>query len=657
VNKPAPRRNRRKPSTGALPRRAALSAVVVVAALLAWLPGYRLDLAVGDRLVGSSQHSPAGDDRIVVVGLDEATLASLAYRSPIDRGLLTSIVAKLDKAGAEAIGVDILIDQATEPDKDLRLRQQLIDAKSRVVMAYATRDLALTPAQSSFLDDFVKGLQPGLVELVKDDLDGRVRWYTRGKWVDGNWVPGFAAALAGHLTPPNTGKPLISRFLPAKAGAGRPFAFPVYPAQSLSLLPDQWFKDKYVLIGAVLPHEDRHRAPFAGAAGSYSAMMPGVLIHAHLLAHILSGKEVREGTLISGLAAAFGAAISAAAIMLIGLGPWQRLALVTGLIGMAGLTTAAIFNAFLIILPLATVFLGAILSSGGVSLVQWAQDRHRRRFVEAAFARYVGAQVAQEIAAHPESLKLGGERRTVTVVFTDLEGFTSLSETLPPEQLVKLLNAYLDGICDAFIESGATIDKVVGDAVVGFFGAPEEQPDQAARAADLAIAIDIFSERFRADAREQGIALGVTRVGIHKGEAIIGNFGGERFFDYTGIGDTVNTAARLEAANRHFGTRVCVSEAVANACPGHRFRPIGSVRLKGKSRPLNCLELTTVTDGLPQSGEMYSAAFSLIQTEPEVALARFEALRQEYPADGLIAFQVRRLRNGAPGQVIDIETK
>lgn len=623
---------------------------------MAWLPGYRLDLAVGDRLVASSKLASPGAEQIVVIGIDEATLASLAYRSPIDRGLLADIIAKLDSAGARAIGLDILFDQATEADKDLRLRERLAGAKRPIVMAYAAGPLGLTKAQTSFLDTFTTGLQWGLVELVQDDVDGNVRWYTRGRWLDEKWVPGFASALAGHVTPPQTGKQAIARLLPTGADARLPFAFPVYPAHTVSLLPDQWFKDKYVLIGALLAHEDRHRAPFANQAGGSDGMMPGVLLHAHALAHILSGKEVREGNLTTGLAAALSAALVAGLIMLVGLGPWQRVGLVVSVIGLVGLATAAIFDALLIILPLATISLGAIFSSVGVSLLQWAQDRHQRRFVEKAFAQYVGAQVAEEIASHPEALRLGGERRTVTAVFTDLEGFTSLSEKLPPEQLAGLLNGYLDGICDAFIEGGATIDKVVGDAVVGFFGAPREQPDQAARALDLAIAIDAFSERFRANARRQGITLGVTRIGIHKGEAIVGNFGGERFFDYTGIGDTVNTAARLEAANRQFGTRVCVSDTVANACPDHRFRPIGLVRLKGKTQPLCCFELATTLDDQTRTHESYRTAFELIETDPETALAHFEDLQREFPSDGLIAYQAKRLRNGAIDHAIEFET-
>jgi adenylate cyclase len=134
----------------------------------------------------------------------------------------------------------------------------------------------------------------------------------------------------------------------------------------------------------------------------------------------------------------------------------------------------------------------------------------------------------------------------VTYMFTDLEGFTTLVETEDPVLVTKTLNTYLDRICDLFLDHGATIDKIIGDAVVGFFGAPELQENQAEMAVNLALAVDEFSESFRRVAAEQGLRLGMTRIGINKGKAVIGNFGGDRFFDYTGQGDTVNTAARLE---------------------------------------------------------------------------------------------------------------
>lgn len=638
---------------GTRSRWAAVVALATLSGLLAWLPGYRLDLIVGDWLAASSALSSRAAERIVVVGIDEATLAGLAYRSPLDRSLLANLVAKIDAAGARAIGIDILLDQATEPDKDRRLREVLANAKSRVVVAHASQRFGLTDKQAAFLEAFTRGLQPGHVELVKDGLDGGVRWFTRGRWHEEKWVPGFAAALAGDMAAPPAGSNAVARLIPAAADTRRPFGFAVFPAHAVALLPDSWFAGRYVLIGANLPNDDRHRTPFAGGAAGSDGTMPGVLLHAHALAHILEGRHVREGNLLTGLAAALGAALGAALVMRIGLGPWQRVALLAGLFAVAGLATVAAFETFLVIVPLASLVLGAAFSGAAISLAEWAQDRRRRVFTETAFARYVGPEVAREIAARPEMLRLGGERRTVTVVFTDLEGFTSLSERLPPEQLVALLNSYLDGLCGAFLDAGATIDKIVGDAVVGFFGAPREQPDQACRAAALAIAIDAFSERFRAEARERGIPLGLTRIGIHKGEAVVGNFGGERFFDYTGIGDTVNTAARLEAANRHFGTRICASSSVAEACPGHRFRPIGSVRLKGKNQPVACFELVTTPTAPGQDGKTYDAAFELISTDPAAALAAFEALLSERPEDGLISFQIRRLREGARDHEIE----
>ena len=262
-----------------------------------------------------------------------------------------------------------------------------------------------------------------------------------------------------------------------------------------------------------------------------------------------------------------------------------------------------------------------------------------------------------ELEKKPEALRLGGERRELTALFTDVAGFTNLSEGMDPQALGLLLNRYFDGMCDAVVKTEGTIDKFVGDALVALFGAPAVHANHAERALACALAIDRFAEEFRRAEAERGIHFGVTRIGLHTGLATVGNFGGAARFNYTALGDTVNTAARLEGANKLFGTRLCVSGTTAAACPAHRFRPIGDIVVKGKEAPVTVFEPAGVDgeEGLAWAG--YREAYQRLSEGGPSALQAFEALALQYPDDGPTAFHLRRLRSGANGTLIKLTEK
>ena len=160
------------------------------------------------------------------------------------------------------------------------------------------------------------------------------------------------------------------------------------------------------------------------------------------------------------------------------------------------------------------------------------------------------------------------------------------TEGLEPEVLVRLLNEYLDGTCRIVPRHGGTIDKIVGDALHVMFNAPGDQPDHAERALECALELDEFCCRYAAGQRDLGIDLGNTRIGVNTGETVVGNFGGATRFDYTAHGDAINTAARLESVNKHFDSRICVSETTLERCAYPHHRPIGRLVLKGKSEGL-----------------------------------------------------------------------
>ncbi len=192
----------------------------------------------------------------------------------------------------------------------------------------------------------------------------------------------------------------------------------------------------------------------------------------------------------------------------------------------------------------------------------------RRRQAEAerahaSLSRYFSPQIACRLACDGEADGMAVHWREVATIFTDITSFTSLVETAAPEVLGALLNEYVGGMTDVVFAHEGTVAKIIGDAIQILFNAPGDQPDYAARAIACAHDLDVWAEAFRERWKAKGVNFGVTRIGVHAGPALVGNFGGSRFFDYTAYGDTINTAARLEAANKFLGTRICVSATVA----------------------------------------------------------------------------------------------
>jgi adenylate cyclase len=265
--------------------------------------------------------------------------------------------------------------------------------------------------------------------------------------------------------------------------------------------------------------------------------------------------------------------------------------------------------------------------------------------------------VVETLSQNPDCLTPGGERRHATFLFTDLADFTPLVESSDSDLIVELLNAYLDGMTEVIFNHGGTVMKIVGDSVHGIFGAPVDDPEHAKHAVRCALAIDAFATQFQAEQNAAGVPLGVTRIGINSGPAIIGNFGGAHFFDYTAYGDVVNIAARLENANKTIGTRVCVGESVVEQIPGFRGRPVGTLLLKGKSQSLRCYEpLDEDRAGAPATAG-YNAAFALLESGDPKARQAFAALVGQYDEDPLTMFHLGRLLSGEAGVEIELAEK
>jgi class 3 adenylate cyclase len=291
-------------------------------------------------------------------------------------------------------------------------------------------------------------------------------------------------------------------------------------------------------------------------------------------------------------------------------------------------------------------------------VVMIRETRRRQAEAERAHAslsRYFSPQVAARVASAIDSTGMEVHRREVAAIFTDITGFTSLVETAEPDVLGALLNEYVGGMTDVVFSHEGTVAKIIGDAIHILFNAPGDQPDYATRAIACAHGLDMWAEGFRERWKTKGVNFGATRIGVHAGPALVGNFGGSRFFDYTAHGDTINTAARLEAANKFLGTRICVSATVADGADSFRGRPVGDVLLRGRSKPLRAYEPLSAAAFEASMTKQYCEAFVRLEANEVTAMPAFAALVGQHANDALAGFHLRRLLNGGKGVQLQLE--
>jgi adenylate cyclase len=272
----------------------------------------------------------------------------------------------------------------------------------------------------------------------------------------------------------------------------------------------------------------------------------------------------------------------------------------------------------------------------------------------ASLSRFFSPNLAERLATDASALDLAGKRRDVAAIFTDITGFTTLVESLDPELLADVLNDYLGEMTNVVFGHDGTVAKIVGDAIHVLFGAPGDQPDHSDRAIACALDLDACSETFRSRWRERGVTLGATRIGVHAGPAIVGNFGGGRFFDYTAYGDTINTTARLEAANKQLGTRICVSASLVERASSFRGRPVGDLILRGKTDALRAFEPLTREGYEDASTARYCEAFAKLEAGDPGAMPAFAAVVGRQSDDCLASFHLKRLLNGGTGTRIEL---
>jgi adenylate cyclase len=592
------------------------------------------------------------DDRIVMVVYTDQTLIAARKRSPLDRGLLARTLTNLDGMGAKAIGIDILFDQPQ--DEDPELIAALRGMKTPVGVAYAnvaTNQDDVVYEQQQYLEAFqaqLAGTRARPASIRLDNTFGATRvWPTL--------VEGLPPLLGRAMLADSGIK--ASRFAGYQGALDyRRAKFvdePLFASLQIDLFanPDpevlpflaEQIRGKYVLIGGDIVDYDRVETTFTSINGE---LPPGLAVHAEIIAQMLDDRVLAPIPAWMLWAMAVLVVLSAALTALLEW-PARRLApllvgLVTGFIGIPVLLQLANVDTYG--LPAVGWLVGWIIAFTAVTAAARASGAVQRNFATGALGKYIPRDIAQAIIDKPELLSLGGEKRTIFVLFSDLEGFTKMSHAIQPEMVAKLLNRYLDMLSQVVLDHGGVIDKFVGDAVVAFWGAPISRPDDGMRAAKAGYAIWQAGEEFRREVAAMDATLpliGKTRVGLHYGEAVIGNFGGATRIQYTALGDSMNTAARLEAANKALDSAVMASKEFAEASGLEWWRPMGRVVLRGRARPVDLFE---PAPDFPESDKAFLVqALSLVTIDRAAAVRLVEKVAARHPDDSALGNLARRI--------------
>ncbi|GAA4642967.1 adenylate/guanylate cyclase domain-containing protein [Pontixanthobacter gangjinensis] len=608
------------------------------------------------------------DDRIALVVYDEQTLIEARKRSPLDRGVLLRALRNLDGMGAKAIGIDILFDQPQDEDEELL--ETLRAMKTPVSVAYVDMEINeddLVYDQQLYLDTFQRQLAgsnaraasiqlnndrsvtrifPAIDERLPDTLT-RSMIEAAGKGDPS--LPGYTGSIRyrlglysgdGGAEAKKVAEPLFAKIPIGTFANDELLAIPGVADELAAGVAG-----KYILIGADLVDFDRVPTSLTQWTAEEP---PGLQVHAEMMAQMLDGEAMPKPLPITLWALALLVIVSAALTGLLEWKSWRvyplmlaQFAIFLGvplLMHFRGIDTYE--------LPAFGWILAWIVAFTAITSAARASTAQQRQFAQGALGKYLPREMAQEIIDNPNLLALHGEKKSIFVLFSDLEGFTKMSHAVSPEMVAKLLNRYLEMLSQVVLDHGGVIDKFVGDAVVAFWGAPIAKPGDAERAARAGYAIWQAGEAFREEVAKMDSALpkiGKTRVGLHYGEAVVGNFGGETRIQYTALGDSMNTAARLEAANKALESSVMASREFAEKSGLNWWRPMGRVVLRGRAKPVDILE--PAPDFPEEDRKKLHQAMILSQSNNTEALEVVEQIVRSHPDDTALVNLLHRMKN------------
>ncbi|EGE58134.1 UNVERIFIED_ORG: adenylate cyclase [Rhizobium esperanzae] len=566
--------------------------VLVAISLLSRLPAWSLlELRSFDYLSTVDDPRPPKDGPIIVA-IDEPSLADVNAQWPWPRSLHAELVSQLRAAGARVIGLDIIMAEPSNPGNDAAIAKAvgpdvvLAGDETLIETPQASQLIRATPLPALTDAGAVTGIAS--IDLSGDGIFRRIPGYEDG----------FAAMLAkasgaaAEILPAGR---LIQSLGPARS----------YPTVSYyqaldpqNLLPPGYFKDRVVLVGLSLQNApeidkggvDAFATPYTVHTGK---LVPGVEIQATIYDNIRYGLSIREAHLPAV------AACILISVLLAALTVWRStgwLTIVTSaaaLLAFAAVSFAGIRLGHVFVSPLGptVAYISVVF---GQAAFDFAEERRNKRQIIRAFAQYISPDLVKRLSNDPSQLKLGGERRTLSVLFSDVRGFTTIAETLKddPEQLTGLINRLLTPLSDVVMDHGGTIDKYMGDCIMAFWNAPLDDPDHALHAVRAALAMQAAISRLNNQLEREAAALGrkphvlKMGVGINTGECIVGNMGSNRRFDYSCLGDSVNLASRLEGASKNYGVALLLGEETARlVAVNYTVIELDRIIVKGRTVP------------------------------------------------------------------------
>lgn len=414
------------------------------------------------------------------------------------------------------------------------------------------------------------------------------------------------------------------------------------------LLPPELFADSYVFFGFFAP------GLYDLSTTSVSNKYPGVGVHITMLDTILNNNYIQPVSLWISILFMFFVAFLGGFTVFVGemLTSHHVGTLVTVVSTPIVFFLLIVFSYVLFALgwylPLIAPLVGFTSAFGGSVFLSYNMEGRQRRYLKAAFRQYLSTAVVDELIAHPERLKLGGERREISIYFSDVQGFTSISENLSPEDLTTLLNDYLSAMTDIILDAGGTVDKYEGDAIIAFWNAPTAQENHARIVLEVAVQSQERMVELRAGFEKRlGFPMHM-RVGLNTGFAVVGNMGSTHRFDYTIVGDTVNLAARLEGLNKQFGTYILCSETSKKAALAKgsdlEFREMGRVAVLGKKEAVYIFEPMRATTYAERSAvfKVFAEALEFFyQGRFAESLELFDSISEEDPPSRHYAVKCR----------------
>jgi adenylate cyclase len=391
------------------------------------------------------------------------------------------------------------------------------------------------------------------------------------------------------------------------------------------------FSGKIVLVGTSAPGLlDLRPTPFSPVA-------PGTEIQAAVLDNLLNGDSVRIPVGAVRILYGLGLALLVAVIVSVSKKIWKIALVVVGFLAIPAVAAAAAFYAGCW-LDFVGPETAVLLSFIGASLMNYSHEGRQKRFIKSVFRHYLSPDVIERILENPSLLDLGGEKREISAFFSDIAGFTSVSEKLGPEELVKLLNEYLSDMTDIILSTGGTLDKYEGDAIIAFWNAPLDQPDHAKRACRAALRCQKKLDELRPGFKAKYGSEVFTRIGINSGLAVVGNMGSQKRFDYTAMGDTMNLASRLEGACKLFKVWILIGDTTRDMIQDEIMtREIDMIRVVGKKKPVRVYEPVCEKDGasaddLDGITRFQSGLEAYRKRDWDAAVAHFRGLGDDGPA-------------------------